>query len=296
MTSNESSSLSGSFPETPGTLLTAPERPDEIPDPSNPPWGLIEALATWGLSVALLIIVPVLTLIPYVLYRVAVYGPGEAFRAEQQIIVLSIVGVLPAHFLTLGLAWLIVTNRGRRPFWKTLGWSWPRNFGPWKAIGLAVLLLGVGLLITTMVRGSETQLDQLIKSSPQARWIVAFLAVATAPLVEEVIYRGVLFAAFQKVLGTRWAVVIVSGMFLAVHILQYYNNLGVLSVIMILSVALTLVRAYTGSLLPCFVIHLVFNGIQSLVLLLQPWLERYLPQTRQIEAVQLVEGLVRHVG
>ena len=296
VTSNESSSLSGSFPETPAPLLTSPGKPDEIPDPDNPPWGLVGALATWGVSVALLIIVPVLTLIPYVLYRVAVYGPGEAFRAEQQIIVLSIVGVLPAHFLTLALAWLIVTNRGRRPFWKSLGWSWPRNFGPWKAILLAVLLLGVGLLITTMVRGSETQLDQLIKSSPQARWVVAFLAVATAPLVEEVIYRGVLFAAFQKILGTRWAVVIISGMFLAVHILQYFNNLGVLSVIMILSVALTLVRAYTGSLLPCFVIHLVFNGIQSLVLLLQPWLERYLPPTRQIEAVQLVENLVRHLG
>ncbi len=296
MTSNESSSLSGSFLETPGTPITSPEQSDGIPDPNSPPWGVVEALATWGLSVALLIVVPVLILIPYVLYRVAVYGPGEAFRAEQQMIVLSIVGVLPAHFLTLALLWLIVTNRGRRPFWKTLGWSWPKNFGPWKAVGLAVLLLGLGLAITTLFKGSETQLDQLIKSSPQARWVVAFLAVATAPLVEEVIYRGVLFAAFQKALGTRWAVAIVSAMFLAVHILQYYNNLGVLTVIMILSVALTLVRAYTGSLLPCFVIHLVFNGIQSLLLLLQPLLERYLPPTRQIEGVQLVEGLVRHLG
>ena len=38
------------------------------------------------------------------------------------------------------------------------------------------------------------------------------------------------------------------------------------------SFTLTYVRAYTGKLLPSFVIHLVFNGVQSLIIALAPFL------------------------
>ena len=36
-------------------------------------------------------------------------------------------------------------------------------------------------------------------------------------------------------------------------------------------------RARTGSLLPCVVIHFVFNGVQGVLLALAPYLERYFP-------------------
>jgi hypothetical protein len=41
-----------------------------------------------------------------------------------------------------------------------------------------------------------------------------------------------------------------------------------------LSAALTIVRARTARLLPCYVIHLVFNGIQALLILADPYLRR----------------------
>ncbi|MEP6707487.1 MAG: CPBP family glutamic-type intramembrane protease, partial [Pyrinomonadaceae bacterium] len=53
---------------------------------------------------------------------------------------------------------------------------------------------------------------------------------------------------------------------------QYWPNVGVISAIVLLSVALTLVRARTGRLLPCFIIHLIFNGIQSIEILLAPYI------------------------
>jgi membrane protease YdiL (CAAX protease family) len=54
-------------------------------------------------------------------------------------------------------------------------------------------------------------------------------------------------------------------------VLQYYNNLGVIAVIAFLSISLTLVRARSGSLLPSYVMHLVFNGIQAVILIVQPF-------------------------
>lgn len=226
------------------------------------------------MSVVLLLIVPLLAIVPYVLYKLFLQGSTQGLGNDADLIFISILAVFPAHVLTFLIVWVLVTNRGRLPFWQTLGWSWPENFGPWKSVALAVVLLGAGWLVTWFLGGSETQLDQIIKSSLKTRFATAFLAGLTAPIVEELIYRGVLYSALQRTLGMLWAVVAVSVLFTGVHVVQYYNNLGVIAVIAIVSVTLTLVRAHTGRILPSYVMHLVFNGVQALFLVLQPFVEK----------------------
>jgi hypothetical protein len=58
--------------------------------------------------------------------------------------------------------------------------------------------------------------------------------------------------------------------------LHYINNVGVILVITILSFTLTLSRAFTGSVLPPFIIHLVFNGIQAVFIILAPFINKEL--------------------
>lgn len=257
------------------TLGQQPNHPPFIAlNPDNPAWSLPRALLVWVISVVLLFFLPLFGAIPYGIYKVAQGGSAAGLGADANLIFISILGVLPAHVLTFLMVWFVVSNRGRRPFWQSLGWGWPRNFGPWKTIGLAVLLLAVGILMTRLLPGADTDLDKIINSSLKARFTAAFLAAVTAPLVEELIYRGMLYSAFQKVLGITWAVLIVSVLFAGVHVVQYYNNIGVITAVAILSVALTLVRARTGSVLPSYVIHLVFNGIQAVFLVLQPFVEK----------------------
>ena len=65
-------------------------------------------------------------------------------------------------------------------------------------------------------------------------------------------------------------------MFAALHIWQYRQSISVIVSISLLSLVLTEVRARTGRLLPCFVIHLVFNGIQSVIIVLDPYLRALL--------------------
>jgi membrane protease YdiL (CAAX protease family) len=135
----------------------------------------------------------------------------------------------------------------------------------------------------------------LIESSFAARVVTAFLAVATAPLVEELIYRGMLYPAIARVLGSGVAIALVSLLFAAVHFLQYQNNLGVIGVITLVSVTLTTVRAYTRRLLPCFVIHLVFNGIQAVIFLLYPFLTKAPEPTPQPAPADLIAGVLTHL-
>jgi membrane protease YdiL (CAAX protease family) len=248
--------------------------PATIGPPDNPPWGIPAAVAVWFISVALLFFVPLIAVIPYIVYKQMALGAVEGFAKDPNLIFISILGVLPAHILTVLVVWFVATNKGRRPFWPALGWTWTKNFRPLKTIGLAVLLLVVGSAITWLIGGSETQLDQIINSSLKTRFVTAFLAAATGPLVEELVYRGILYSAFQRALGMSAAVAIVSALFAGVHVLQYYNNLGVIAVITLLSITLTLVRARSGSLLPSYVMHLVFNAIQAVILVLQPFVAK----------------------
>ena len=138
---------------------------------------------------------------------------------------------------------------------------------------LALVLFALASLITTFWGGGKTDLDLLIESSLPARFVLAFAAVATAPLVEELIYRGVLYTALERAGGKVIAIFAVSFLFAGVHVVQYWNNVAVILVITLLSFTLTAARAVTGKLLPAFIIHLVFNGIQSVLIVLGAFID-----------------------
>lgn len=241
---------------------------------------LLKALFSWGLSVGFLLFVPLLFVVPYMIY-LATTGASvtaEALTQDKNVIFLSILGVIPAHLLTLLAVWAIYSKLGRVNFWKNLNFTWPRSLSRGQTVlfsaVLAFLLLGVGLVVTYFLGGQKTDLDKLIESSYQARIATACLAFLTAPLVEEVIYRGLVYPAAAKLVGMGAAIAIVSIMFAGVHVFQYRENIGVIVVISILSIALTTIRALSDSLLPPFLIHLFFNGVQSLYLAFEPFMTK----------------------
>jgi hypothetical protein len=133
-----------------------------------------------------------------------------------------------------------------------------------------------------------TALEQLINSSLAARYMIAALAVFTAPFVEEFVYRGLLFSALQRTIGVKAAVVFVLALFTLIHVPQYWPNAGVIAAVGLLSIVLTVVRAKTGRLLPCVVIHLVFNLIQAVLLVMEPYAQRMLPTNQPAPTISLL--------
>lgn len=285
MITNEPAQQQTSLPTQPddGTLAQfadtgLPVPPLPPPSPNEPWIKLLLAFFTWFGSVLMLLFVPVIVALPYLMFRWRAAGmpTAEELTADKTFVFISIAGIVPSHLLTLGLVWLVVTEGRKKPFWETIGFAWPRYTNPVVAtiicVFIAAVLLGIGFVVTSFWGGSKTQLDLLIESSISARFATAFVAVFTAPLIEELVYRGVLYSAIERALGTVVAVGVVSLLFAGVHVFQYINNVSVITVITLLSFTLTLVRASTGKVLPCFIIHLVFNGIQSLVIALSPFI------------------------
>lgn len=241
--------------------------------PNNPPWGILAALITWAVSIAMLVVVPNVCVLPYLAYRYAGSQPTrEMLLQDKTFVFLFVLGWLPAHLLTLALVWAIGTRLGRRSFKEVFGWSWNPNFGFWISSGLAIALFLATMVLIGLFGGPRTDLDRILESSRAAAVTLAIIAVVTAPLVEELIYRGLLYSAFQRVAGQWAAVVIVASMFAGLHVVQYWPNAGAISSITLLSLVLTLIRARTGRLLPCFVVHLVFNGVQSVIIIVEPYL------------------------
>jgi membrane protease YdiL (CAAX protease family) len=245
-----------------------PATPEAI-NPDDPPWGVGLALLVWVASILLMFFVPLLLLVPYVLYRhgVAGFAGGEeALARDPTIILVGIAATIPTHLLTLFIIWAVVTRFGRRSFWKVIGWSWSPRFGflaDFVASVLAAILLLVGAVIVSKLLGvARTPFDDMLESSTLALFAVAFLATATAPLVEELVYRGVLYSALQRAIGVVGAIALVTFLFALVHFWQYKTSPGTIGAILLLSLALTLVRAYTGRVLPCIIIHFIFNGVQ----------------------------------
>jgi membrane protease YdiL (CAAX protease family) len=260
-------------------------RPSVVVDPNNPVWGIGSALLLWIASILVQAVIPLFFIVPFALHRGLNLSSPDFARAALELavtdrtaILLQILAILPTHIVTLALLWALVTRFGKRPFLASFGWGWTGRLRLWSSLGLGICLF---IAATTLAKllGAEkpTQLEQLINSSIAARYAIAALAVFTAPFVEEFVYRGVLYSALQRTIGVNAAVVFVLGLFTLIHVPQYWPNIGVISAVALLSIFLTIVRAYSGKLLPCIIIHMSFNAVQAVLLIVEPYVQRLAP-------------------
>jgi membrane protease YdiL (CAAX protease family) len=227
---------------------------------------LFWAFVVWGVSGGFLLLLDSV-------FRLILWLSNRSLpevKFTQNAVILTLVITLFMQVAGFVLAWMVVTKIGRRPFWRTLGWGWIPQFKFVHAIGLAFLMIGVAILAERALPHQETDLEKFLKMGMSVRIMVAALAVATAPLIEEIVYRGVIFSSVEGLMGKAAAVIIVTLLFALVHVPQYWGSVASLAAILSLSFVLTLLRAWTGKLLPCVATHLVYNAIQAVFLLLAP--------------------------
>ncbi len=251
-----------------------------VVSPNNPPWNSLTALAVWFGSVLLIAFVPAVLVVPYFIMNQQ--NSIESFQSDPTAILLSIIGIIPAHILTLVLAWIVVTRFNKYSFRDVLGWK-SGGFVWWHHLIVLGGFFLVAAIVGYFLPAQDNELVRILRSSRTVVYFVAFMAVFTAPLVEEVIYRGILYSAIQRTIGIGWAVLIVTALFAGVHFLQYWGSPGTIVLICLLSLILTLIRVRTDNLLPCIILHTIFNSISSLSLiffedlsLVQPKIEAFL--------------------
>ena len=249
--------------------------------PNNPPWGTLAGIGVWIGSVLCILIVPAIFLLPYL----ALHKPRildneqlvEFAKTDATAVLLQIVAILPAHLLTILLVWLVVTKVRKYNFREMLGWK-TGGWRMWAAFaGLLAVFLGISIGVSQISPEQDNDLLKILRSSREAVYVIAFIATFTAPFVEEVVYRGVVYSAFQRAWGIPAAFIFTTCLFAVVHVPQYWpkdptqiGGFATIFLITVLSLMLTAVRVKTNNLLPCIIFHTIFNGLQSISLLTDP--------------------------
>jgi uncharacterized protein len=234
------------------------------------PFSLGAGLLTWGVSVALIVGIQIILGVGYVIWLMAKSG-GVAPTAEmilnKEFALMAIASTLVAHGLTVLFCWLLITKRLQLPFLQTQGWGWHPQFKLPHAIGLGGAMILVAIACSQLLPHHPNEMEKMLRLGMSVKLLTVLLAVFSAPFVEEFVYRGVLYPAVESRLGWQAGVTVTSLLFALVHVPQYWPSAAAITAIMILSIVLTMVRAYTGSILPTVVTHFVYNGIQSVMLL-----------------------------
>ena len=268
-------------------LPQQPAVPSQI-GPDNPPWNTPVAFAVWVLSVLFIVFVPNLFVIPYIIRQQIPLSDStrlvQFLQSDPTAVRLSLGAIIPAHLLTFAVAWAVITRFRQFSFFKTIGWTWG-GMRWWHFAAILIGFFALAYVLGKAMPEQENDLLRILKSSRFAVYLMAFLATFTAPFVEELIYRGVLYSAFQRTFGTVAGVISVTLLFSLVHVPQYYPSWVTIILLTLLSLILTVVRARTGSLLPCFVLHFLFNGIQSIGLILGPGFDQASPGVPDTNAI-----------
>jgi len=207
---------------------------------------------------------------------------------------------IPVFFVSLGaLAWARVRGVPWREIATDIGWTRGKRpliepgFGiagyamslPFLAVGavitfvllqlgggspLGMLLAQAGGEFEPIQAPSHPAVEMLIEGSLTDRLVILFLACVAAPIVEETVFRGLLFRYLRESTSRLgrfrgWLVSALgsSFVFAAVH----PQGLVAVPALMGLAVGFCLIREWRGSLVPCMVAHGI-NNFAVLALLL----------------------------
>ena len=238
-------------PETPSTPLSPPG-PEHA-------WNLRDLLLFIGIIPFALLASKLLVLIGYSVLRpfmdwhekVDVAQYGTIFLLTQQCVF---------YVLIVGFLFLLATLQHQEPFWRSLGWRKPTARQVVRCLlAGGALALAAGVALALRPDRQSFPLEQLFNSRTSAVAIGVF-AISVAPVVEEVVFRGLLFAIFENRVGMRFAVVTTAVLFAGLHVPEYWHAWNHLVMILVVGIVLSLVRGITGSLTPSIFLHIGYNG------------------------------------
>ena len=78
-------------------------------------------------------------------------------------------------------------------------------------------------------------------------------------MVEELVFRGLLFAIFERAVGLRFAVVTTAVLFAGLHVPEYWHAWNHMFMILVVGMVFSLARGTTGSLTPSIILHIGYN-------------------------------------
>ncbi len=193
------------------------------------------------------------------------HGANRALSPEANAYI-SLVFMCVFYVLLFGAIYGLVALRGRRPLRRAIKWQLP-------PLGRALVFFAGGFVLSIAVElapaifpdQSHFPLQDLF-TTPAVAYALGGFAVLIAPLMEELVFRGVLFAIFEDQLGLRVSIILTAVLFTAMHIPEYLGAWNHVFLLLIVGLVFSLARGITGSLVPSVLLHTAYNFSQIVIL------------------------------
>lgn len=168
------------------------------------------------------------------------------------------------YALLFAYIYLWVVFYYRRPFLEGIEWGGltGRRIVRYVFLGL-IITVAIQFVPTVLPDKNHFPLERLF-SSPGSSYAVAGFAVVIAPFMEELIFRGVFFAVFERRTNLQFAIVITAVLFAAMHVPEYWGAWNHVLLIFLVGLAFSVARGLTKSLAPSVVLHITYNGLLML--------------------------------
>lgn len=138
------------------------------------------------------------------------------------------------------------------------------------ALGIAVLLVG-GVMTHLLARGHAIHQDVSVlagKVPLGMRLPLALLVVCVAPVVEELVFRGVLLSGLASRMRVGWAIVVSALIFGCVHLPDFKFAWYPVPALVLMGLVLAWLRVRTRSLWPSITLHATNNFVAAIAWLL----------------------------
>ncbi len=173
------------------------------------------------------------------------------------------------YLLLLAYIYIFIRSYYKASFLSTLKWEKLSAHATVRyLLGGAALSLVVMIIPPLLPEKKGFPLEKMF-NSPASAYAIAAFAVLVAPFMEELLFRGLLFAFFEKHGGLTFAIISTAVLFAGLHIPEYWGAWNNVVMILIVGLTFSIVRGLTGSLTPSFVLHLAYNGTLMFLLFLQ---------------------------
>jgi CAAX protease family protein len=260
-------------PTNPGFLEpTPPDQP--IPPPVVAAVEIVQRPSDVDLVDVLLIIIAGLasTIIAVVLGMMAVelIGHGRALNPERMMT--NAFFIIPTQFVSyiivVGFMAFLASVRHARSLGEAVHWNNPVGKLALSAVGAgAALGICSDVASTLLERWTPKSLPiEHFFTGPASGYMLAAFGVLVAPVVEELFFRGFVYPAVARWTGSIASILITAAAFASLHGAQLAYAWAPLLVLFVVGAVLTTVRARTGSVATCVLVHMGYNLVLFVIL------------------------------
>ena len=246
----------------PAESLLPPAPPvKNFPEDLRVPWGWSEVLLFLLFSLMSYFLLAVVLVVAFQLRGIPFHEVNEVNSLRSLFIVADTALVSVAL-----MAYLVFTARVRyrAPFWRTLGWRpFPERF-PRPLVYAACVLGGgifaviIGLASAAVGKKGTLPIEKLLQDR-QGTFLLMGLGILVAPLVEETIFRGFLYPLLARSFGVSAGVLVTGTLFGMLHAGQLWGGWGQIALLILVGIVFTYVRAWTGTVLASYLLHVSYN-------------------------------------